>query len=109
MVDEYRFFAVHVEMDHDDCRVVLSGEVDLAAVPELFAALQEADRIRSGQLIVLLHDVTLVDSSGLGVFARLAAAGVHMELRGATGVVRRAIDISGLGLTYNIHVVDDGD
>ena len=58
-----------------------------------------------GRVIVVMHHVTLIDSAGLGVLARLAAAGVRMEIRGATGVTRRALEISGLDLTPNIRVV----
>jgi anti-anti-sigma factor len=65
---------------------------------------QQAERARSGIVIVVMHDVTLIDSSGLGVLARLTAAGVEMELRGAQGVVRRALEISGLNNVPNVRV-----
>jgi anti-anti-sigma factor len=55
-------------------------------------------------VIVVMHDVTLIDSSGLGVLARLAAAGVEMELRGARGVVRRALEIAALDKVPNVRV-----
>ena len=99
--------AAYLEREDGECRVVLSGEIDLLAVPEVFACIQEADRDGVEQVIVLMQDVTLLDSSGIGVFARLAVANVHMVLRGATGVVRRALDISGVGLSPNVHIDDD--
>jgi anti-anti-sigma factor len=100
-------YEARVERDHDECRVVLSGEIDLVAVPDVFARIQEADREGADRLVVLMTDVTLIDSSGIGVLARLAAAQVQMEIRGATGVVRRAIDISGVALSPNIRMDDD--
>jgi hypothetical protein len=41
----------------------------------------------------MMHHVSLIDSSGLGVLARLAAGGVTIEIRGARGVVGRALEI----------------
>lgn len=100
-------YGAHLEREDGECRVVLSGEIDLMAVPDVFACIQEADREGADRVIVLMNDVTLLDSSGIGVFARLAAADVHMVLRGATGVVRRALDISGVGLSPNIQLDDE--
>ena len=53
----------------------------------------------------MMRDVSLTDSSGLGVLARVAAGGVAIEMRGARGVMGRAIEISGLDRTVNIRVV----
>jgi anti-anti-sigma factor len=100
-------YSARLDRSGAECRVVLSGEIDLMAVPEVFSCIQEADRQGADRVVVLMNDVTLIDSSGIGVFARLAVANVQMELRGATGVVRRAIDISGVGLSPNINL--DGD
>lgn len=85
-------------------RVVLSGDIDLTAVSQVFARVQEAVRMTRGAVVVMMQDVELIDSSGLGVLARLAAAGVEMELRGAHGVVRRALEISGLDRSPNVRV-----
>jgi len=62
-------FEARVEYEDGVGRVVLAGDIDLTAVPEVFACIQEADRTGAGRLIVLMHDVTLIDSSGIGVFA----------------------------------------
>lgn len=97
-------FHADVVEDEGEIRVVLSGDIDLAAVPEFFARMQQADRVAGGVVIAVMHDVTLIDSSGLGVLARLAAAGVEMELRGTQGVVRRALEISGLDKVPNVRV-----
>jgi anti-anti-sigma factor len=100
-------FEARLEVHEGACHVVLTGEIDLVAVPELFARMQEADRTTPGRVVVFMQDVTLLDSSGLGVFFRLAAAGVDMEVRGATGVVSRALEISGLALAPNVRVIAD--
>jgi anti-anti-sigma regulatory factor len=62
------------------------------------------ERASTGIVIVDMHDETLINSSGLGVLARLAAAGVNIEIRGARGVVRRALEISGLDKVPNVRV-----
>ena len=98
-----RFRAELVE-DEGEIRLVLSGDIDLAAVPEFFTRMQQADRVSKGAVIVVMGDVTLIDSSGLGVLARLAAAGVEMELRGAKGIVRRVLEISGLDDLPNVRL-----
>jgi len=53
----------------------------------------------------MMHHVSLIDSSGLGVLARLSAGGVTIEIRAARGVVARALEISGLDGAANIRVV----
>jgi anti-anti-sigma factor len=97
-------FSIVVEADNGKPRLVLSGEIDLAAVPEFFERLQDADRMGGRRISLDMHLVTLIDSSGLGVIARLAAAGVTLEIHGATGVVLRALEISGLGRSDNVTI-----
>jgi anti-anti-sigma factor len=97
-------FGANVDDSDGEVVVVLRGDIDLVAVPELFARIQEAERAAKGEVVVLMTDVTMIDSSGLGVLARLAAAGVRMELRGAQGVVRRALEISGLDKSPNLRL-----
>jgi anti-anti-sigma factor len=100
-------FSADIELHDGQPHVVLVGDLDLNAVPEFFARMQEADGVGTGELVVVMHGVSLLDSSGLGVLARLAAGGVKMEIRGAHGVVRRALEIGGLDQTPNIRVRED--
>jgi anti-anti-sigma factor len=88
-------FRADLVEDEGEVRLLLGGDIDVAVVPEFFSRMQEADRASKGAVIVVMHDVSLIDSSGLGVLARLAAAGVEMQICGAQGVVRRALEISG--------------
>ncbi len=104
-VGERATFRAEVQQHDGELRVVLSGDIDLTSVPSVFARIQETERRTRGHVVVLMDDVTLIDSAGLGVLARLAAAGVEMELRGAQGVVRRALEISGLDTSPNIRLV----
>jgi anti-anti-sigma regulatory factor len=52
--------------DEGEIRLVVSGVVDLAALPEFFARVQETDRASHGPVIVVMYDVTLIDSSVWG-------------------------------------------
>lgn len=99
-------YAIRLDTTDIGVRVVVSGEIDALAVPEFFTRLQEADRVRRGPLVVVMDDVTLIDSSGLGVIARLAAAQVDIEIRGARGIARRALDISGLAKSPYVRIED---
>jgi anti-anti-sigma factor len=95
-------FSIVLEVDNEGARLVLTGEIDLAAVPEFFQRIQDANRLGSPRITLDMRAATLIDSSGLGVIARLAAAGVNIDIHGATGVVHRALEISGLGHTDNV-------
>jgi anti-anti-sigma factor len=75
---------------------MLSGEIDMAATVELFACLQSAERQTPGRVAIDLSGVTFLDSAGIGVLARLVAAGVVLELSNATGIAERALKIAGL-------------
>lgn len=97
-------FSIRLEPDATRPRLVLEGEIDLASVPEFFERIQDADRIGGRSIALDMSGVTLIDSSGLGVIARLAASGLVLEIYGATGVVRRALDISGLTLSENVRM-----
>ena len=64
--------------------------------------MQDADRAGGSHIVLDLSEATLLDSAGLGVISRLAGAGVRIHIHGATGVVRRALDIGRLAQTPNI-------
>jgi hypothetical protein len=65
--------------------------------------MQEAERASTGSVIVVMHDATLIDSSGLGVIARLAGADVNIEVRGAKGVVR-PLEVGGLDKSQHVRL-----
>jgi anti-anti-sigma factor len=91
---------IDVEHDHQSTVVAVRGELDLTTAPELLRALSVA--IDSGRrvLVVDLSGVDFCDSSGLSALVRtrnrLDAVGGAVGLVGATPIVQRVLDISGL-------------
>jgi len=106
-------FTVEVVGDDDEVRVVLRGDVDLAVVSELRRALEDALEVAARRVIVDLHEVTHLDSSGIKVFVRAniraRVTGKDFSLRGARGAVRRVLDITGVDrvVTLENEIVND--
>lgn len=78
------------------------GEIDLASVDSFRQAVQVALATEPADLVLDLRDVTFLDSSGLSVLA-LALKGqrsrdASVSVVNSTPIVRRAIDLVGLGL-----------
>lgn len=106
MADRY-----HVEIGPPEGRrrsVALSGEIDLAAEPEVWNAiepvLEEVD-----SLVVDLSGVEFMDSTGLSLLVRahrrLAHGGGGLVVHGASEVAARLLDVTGLDRLF---VVDGG-
>lgn len=77
--------------------VRVEGEIDIstsAAVTEALAPLLEA--AHQEPLVFDLSQVTFMDSSGLAVLLHAAAAGRQVVVRGASVLIRRVIDATGL-------------
>lgn len=91
-------FAAQVRPDDDV--LVVSGEVDIAAVDDLFE--QARAYIESGPqvLVIDVADVTFIDSSGLGALVRLkteaAERGKRLVLSNVPRYVARVLDVTGL-------------
>jgi anti-sigma B factor antagonist len=100
MADE--MFRARVDATNAATVVVhVDGEVDLAAVEELRAAIDEARTTPGAEVIELdLAGVTFIDSSGVGaiVLASRAVADANQTMRiGArSAVVERVLEVSGL-------------
>jgi anti-sigma B factor antagonist len=94
--ETYPPFAVAVQRDEAVATVVVSGELDLATVPQLSAIVAEH---RDARLLVLdLNAVTFIDSTGVRVLleADRACAGAGsrlMVLLAGDGPVRRVLDL----------------
>jgi anti-anti-sigma factor len=97
-------FSILLEADGEQPRLVLRGEIDRAAVPEFLERIQDVDRLGSRHITLDMHSATLIDASSLGLIAQLAAAGIRIDIDGATGIVHRALTISGLGHTDNVTI-----
>jgi anti-anti-sigma factor len=68
-----RAFAVHDAPLRGAPGVAVQGEVDVAAVPMLVAALDDAIRDSTGAFVIDLCDVEFLDSSGLSSILRARA------------------------------------
>ncbi len=80
--------------------VVVRGEVDVASIPRLTEALEDAIRTSEGALVVDLTDLEFLDSSGLSVLMR-ARALLGQEDRPLAvvcpyGPVRRLFELAGV-------------
>jgi anti-anti-sigma factor len=87
--------------DGDRATVALAGELDISSAPQVADELErlaEGDDIRA--VVVDVSQLTFVDSTGLRVILagreRLQAAGATLTLEGASGVVDRVLEMTGL-------------
>jgi anti-anti-sigma factor len=98
-----------VELTHYQCEIVsndgqamirLSGEVDLAALPVVAQAANEALELSPGSLVVDLAEVTFIDSAGLSALIKMRAAaravGVPLLVSSPSKVVMRVMEVSGI-------------
>jgi anti-sigma B factor antagonist len=93
--ETYPRFAVAVQRDEAVATVVVSGELDLATVPQLSATVAEH---RDARLLVLdLNAVTFIDSTGVRVLIEAdracAGAGSRLMVLAGDGPVRRVLDL----------------
>jgi anti-anti-sigma factor len=87
---------------HDDgAVVVLAGEIDIAAVPELRRHFDELLDEGASAVTLDLHRLRFVDSSGLqlllGLAERLREVGGRLEMRCVPPVLSRLAEITGTG------------
>lgn len=80
--------------------VVVTGEVDATTAPALAAALDAQVAAGATRVVLDLAGTTLLDSTGLGVLVRanrrLRSAGGALALAGATRLVRRVLEVTGV-------------
>ncbi len=79
-------------------RVLAAGEIDIAVVPELEAALGSAERSAAAAVVLDLSRVTFIDSSGIRVLvecARRDPSGERFSIVPGPAV-DRVIDVAGL-------------
>lgn len=92
----------------DDATVVeLRGEINLHRSPIVHETLLEESEKRPARLVIDLHDVPHLDSSGLGtlvdVMRRVKAYGGQMALVGLTPRVRDVFEITRLDQFFAIY------
>jgi anti-sigma B factor antagonist len=80
--------------------VAVRGEVELATVPELSAALDDAIRTSSGPFVIDLTSVDFLDSSGISCLVRARALlgqdDRPLALICPPGIARRALELTGI-------------
>lgn len=88
-------------VDHDRGIAEVAGEVDVYTAPELRAALSQV-QAKAGQpyLVVMLGELTFMDSTGLGLLIaahkRAAMAAGRVALVGTPRHLRRTLAVTGL-------------
>ena len=102
---EHAVLSIDVTHSEGARLVAVAGDVDLATVPELAEELGRTERC---DVIVDLASVTFIDSSGLRCLVeahkRLHGDGDRLTVRGASPLVRRIFEITGLDQLF---VVED--
>jgi anti-sigma B factor antagonist len=92
--ESYPPFEVTVQRDDEVGTITVSGELDLATVPLLSAAVAEHDD--AGLLVLELTSVTFIDSTGVRVLIEAdrscARSGSRLVVL-AGGAVRRVLDL----------------
>ena len=79
--------------------VALNGELDLSSAPELEALMREIESSGPDRILVDLHELKFMDSSGLALLIRaqqMTRAGGHrLELRPGPNQVQRLFEMTG--------------
>ena len=86
-------------------RLILHGEIDLAVRVPLMRALNEI-AVTGSRVVVDMHDVSFLDSTGIGALARTASEGSDVVVLNPKPAVRRALEVSGVDGIIQI-VTDD--
>jgi anti-sigma B factor antagonist len=90
---------ITLESDPDGVRIVLVGEVDLATAPELDRVLDRLVSDGHGRLLIDLHGVAFMDSTGLAAIMRaLQTADVNghrLAVRRGSPQVQRLFELTG--------------
>ena len=101
-------FETRFETRNDVARITLRGELDMATAPILEDQLSRSQGNGAIAVVLDLHGVTYVDSSGLRAFLRARDRAEHDGLRfimvGAGDQVRRVLQLTGTDV-----LLDGGD
>jgi anti-sigma B factor antagonist len=92
-----------------EVRIAVAGELDLAGGEDLGDAVDRAFREDATRVVVDLHEVSFIDSSGLQRLAWLGSkrrADQELTFVRPSEATRRLIDMT--GLTGRLHIVDEG-
>jgi len=100
-------FDVAIETHGDVCVVTVTGEIDVATVPELILTLAPHEATLRRRWIIDISRVSFIDSTGLSAFVKahrdLEQQGVEFRLVvPATSTAHRALEITGLLAELNV-------
>ncbi len=93
--------------------VYVSGELDLNTAPGFRTAVEEQLDLRpeTAHILLVLRDVTFIDSSGLGVilgrYRRVRAHGGRLVAVAPSPKVRKVFDLSGLAAIIPVFETED--
>ena len=91
---------VTVEHTSYGALVAIAGELDMATVPRVSAALEAEPAASAGAVVIDLAGVTFIDSTGLGALVKLehslAARGGRLAIACPEGPARLLLDVTGL-------------
>jgi anti-anti-sigma factor len=96
--------AASAQLSHDgDCPVVwLRGELDLSSVEDVRPVIDQVAEDQPARVVIDVGGLAFMDSSGLALLLTLAGRVGRVELRNPTAIVRRVIELTGLGGTLVI-------
>jgi anti-anti-sigma factor len=104
-------FEIHSEVTSDGARASVSGELDLATVPTLRAAIEALLEQGASQILLELSALTFVDSSGLSLLVELSNRSLRedwvLQLTRPAGRVFSVFTIT--GADANLPFVDGAD
>jgi len=88
-------FSVDTVNVDGEARLIVRGEIDLAARDALLRAVQEATASKH-RIVVDLSHVSFLDLTGIAVFAGAAVDGSDVSLLDPQPFIRRTLELSGL-------------
>jgi anti-anti-sigma factor len=81
--------------------IALIGEFDIANRDQVERQLHRARHAANRRVVLDLSQTRFLDCTTLGVLARAHVDGLDITVRGATGIARKALEISGLAEALN--------
>jgi anti-anti-sigma factor len=88
--------------DADTTVVTISGELDIANIDGLEAAVAPVIGTHPARLVIDLGGVSFADSSAIALWVRWATAVGELKLRDASPLLQRVIETMGLGATLQL-------
>ncbi len=77
-------------------RLTLNGELDISTVETFRTAIEQVIDTEPKHLVLELEELTFMDSSGISVMVLATKHIDQVELRHASDIIRRVIDVTGL-------------